>query len=271
MPAHHVHRDYIGIAAELRSVLRTYTESKGKGQPTLDATEALVKLKELMEVARHVLHGFDFRAYRTRATALLLPAANFVLGLEDGKRRWADVVLAITKAFSLCGTLDEAVPLREEIAFYQAIKAVIAKATTSEAKLTEESRNAVLKQILDNAVVAEGVEDIFKLAGLERPDIGILSVVGRQRERNKPTGRRGAEEDRHRGHRKAAQQHVGRLAKARKRASAVTKSCAHYPAPSQITTRHAGRSDPAGVGAGGTLVRGVVCRVIVDATQRELR
>jgi len=167
--------DYIGIAAELRSALRTYTESKGKGQPTLDAAEALAKLQELMEVARHQLHGFDFSAYRTQATKLLLPAANFVLGLDEGKKRWADVVLGITKAFSLCGTLDDAALLREEIAFFQAIKAVIAKATTSDAKLSEEGRNAVLKQILDNAVVAEGVEDIFKLAGLERPNIGILS------------------------------------------------------------------------------------------------
>ena len=167
--------DYIGIAAELRKALRTYTESKGKGQPTLDAAEALAKLQELMEVARHQLHGFDFSAYRTQATALLLPAANHVLGLEDGKKRWADVVLGITKAFSLCGTLDDAALLREEIAFFQAIKAVIAKATTPDAKLSEEGRNAVLKQILDNAVVAEGVEDIFKLAGLDRPNIGILS------------------------------------------------------------------------------------------------
>jgi type I restriction enzyme R subunit len=167
--------DYIGIAAELRRALRTYTESKGKGQPTLDAAEALAKLQELMEVARHQLNGFDYQTYRTQATKLLLPAANHVLGLEEGKKRWADVVLGITKAFSLCGTLDDAALLREEIAFFQAIKAVIAKATTSDAKLSEEGRNAVLKQILDNAVVAEGVEDIFKLAGLERPNIGILS------------------------------------------------------------------------------------------------
>jgi type I restriction enzyme R subunit len=167
--------DYIGIAAELRNALRTYTESKGKGQPALDAAEALAKLKELMDVARGLLHGFDYAAYRTKAAVLLLPAANFVLGLEDGKRRWADAVLAITKAFSLCGTLDDAIVLREEIAFFQAVKAVIAKATESDKKLSEDRKNAVLKQILDNAVVAEGVEDIFKLAGLERPDIGILS------------------------------------------------------------------------------------------------
>ena len=98
--------DYIGIAAELRRALKIYTHSRGKGQPILDVAEALAKLKELMEVARNLLHGFDYSAYRTQATNLLLPAANFVLGLEDGKKRWADVVLAITKAFSLCGTLD---------------------------------------------------------------------------------------------------------------------------------------------------------------------
>lgn len=167
--------DYIGIAAELRRALKIYTESHGKGQPTLDAAEALAKLKELMEVARSILHGFDYSAYRTHATTLLLPTANFVLGLEDGKKRWFDVVLAITKAFSLCGTLDEAVGLGEEIAFFQAIKSVIAKASETDRKLSEDKKNAVLKQILDNAVVAEGVEDIFKLAGLERPDIGILS------------------------------------------------------------------------------------------------
>jgi type I restriction enzyme R subunit len=167
--------DYIGIAAELRSALKTYTESRGKGQPTLQAGEALAKLNALLDVARGQLHGFDYSAYRTQAVKLLIPAANHVLGQEDGKKRWADAVLGITKAFSLCGTLDEAVALREEIAFFQAIRAVIAKATESDKTLSEDRRNAVLKQILDNAVVAEGVADIFKLAGLDRPDIGILS------------------------------------------------------------------------------------------------
>ncbi len=178
--------DYIGIAAELRRALKTYTESRGKGQPTLDVAEALAKLKELMEVARGLLHGFDYSGYRTQATALLLPAANFVLGLDDGKKRWFDVVLAITKVFSLCGTLDEAMELREEIAFFQAIKSVISKATETDKKLSEDKKNAVLKQILDNAVVAEGVEDIFKLAGLDRPDIGILSDAFLEEVRNLP-------------------------------------------------------------------------------------
>ena len=178
--------DYIGIAAELRRALKTYTESRGKGQPTLDAAEALAKLKELMDVARGMLHGFDYSGFRTQATLLLLPTANFALGLEEGKKRWFDVVLAITKAFSLCGTLDEAMEFREEIAFFQAIKSVIAKATQPHKKLSEDKKNAVLKQILDNAVVAEGVEDIFKLAGLGHPDIGILSDAFLEEVRNLP-------------------------------------------------------------------------------------
>lgn len=167
--------DYIGVAAELKRALKTYTDSRGKGRPTLDTAEALAKLKELMEVARGVLHGFKYSEYRTKALGLLLPAANHVLGLEDGRKRWFDVVLAITKAFSLCGTLDEAAELREEIAFFQAVKSVIAKATETDKKLSQERKDALLKQILDNAVVSGGVEDIFKLAGLERPDIGLLS------------------------------------------------------------------------------------------------
>jgi len=166
--------DYIGIAAELRQALRTYTENKGRGAPTIDVHEAYAKLLELMDVARGILAGFDYSAYRSAATTLLLPAANHILGLEDGRKRWSDTVLGITKAFSLCGTLDEAETLREEIAFFQAIKAVLAKLKPGE-KLNQERREAVLRQILDNAVVAEGVEDVFALAGLDKPNLGILS------------------------------------------------------------------------------------------------
>lgn len=167
--------DYLGIAAELRRALRNYTENRGKGQPTLDAREAFARLQELMEVARGLLSGFDYSIYGSLAAGLLLPAANFILELENGKQRWADVILKVTKTFSLCDTLDDATALREEIAFFQAIKAVIVKATTTDKKLSEAREHTVLRQILDNAVVAQGVEDIFTLAGLERPDIGILS------------------------------------------------------------------------------------------------
>ncbi len=167
--------DYIGIASELRKALKDYTQSKGKGQPTINTDEAFAKFKELIGVIRGMFHSFDYSRYQTEPLSLLIPAANHILGMEDGKRRYFDAVLALTKAYSLCSTLDEALNFREEVAFFQAVKAVIAKASGSDKKLTEEQKGNALKQILDNAVVAEGIDNIFALAGLERPDISILS------------------------------------------------------------------------------------------------
>jgi type I restriction enzyme R subunit len=172
--------DYIGIASELKSALKTYTDSNGKGQPANLVQEAFALLVEKIDVMRGMFatavdgEKLDISTYATKATLLLIPAANHVLGLDDGKKRFLDLVLAISKAFALCGTLDEADEYRKEIAFYSAVKAVITKYTTVDKKLTEEEKNSALKQILDNAVVAEGVADIFELAGLDKPNIGLL-------------------------------------------------------------------------------------------------
>lgn len=167
--------DYIGIANELKAALKTYTEAKGKGDPTHNAVEALAVLLEKMDVVRGMMHGFNYSAYETHAMALLVPVANHLLGLKDGKQRFLDVMTAVSKAFSLCGTLDEAVALRKEIAFFAAVKAAITKFTTVDKKRTAENKNSALKQILDNAIVANGVSDIFALAGLDKPNIGLLS------------------------------------------------------------------------------------------------
>jgi len=166
--------DYIGIGNELKQALKTYTDSKGKGNPTNLAAEAFSILSEKVDVVRGMFQGFDYSEYEINATQLLIPSANHILGLEDGKKRFLDTVLAITKAFALCGTLDEAHEYKKEIAFFSAIKAAITKATTVDKKRTDEEKNSALKQILDQAVIAEGVEDIFKLAGLEKPNIGLL-------------------------------------------------------------------------------------------------
>lgn len=172
--------DYIGIANELKSALKTYTDSNGKGQPANLAQEAFALLVEKVDIVRGLFATevdgakLNVSAYATQATLLLVPAANHVLGLDDGKKRFLDLVLAISKAFALCGTLDEADEYRKEIAFYSAVKAVITKYTTVDKKLTEEEKNSALKQILDNAVIADGVADIFALAGLDKPNIGLL-------------------------------------------------------------------------------------------------
>jgi type I restriction enzyme R subunit len=167
--------DYIGIANELKAALKTYTEAKGKGDPTHNAAEALSVLLEKMDILRGMMHGFDFSAFETKAIQLLVPAANHLLGLKDGKTRFLDTMVAVAKAYSLCGTLDEAATLRKEIAFFSAIKAAITKFTTVDKKRTDAEKNSALKQILDNAIIADGVADIFALAGLGKPNIGLLS------------------------------------------------------------------------------------------------
>lgn len=196
--------DYIGIGNELKHALKIYTDSKGKGSPTNRVEEAFAVLLEKIDIVRglfaeqgssrvaggrmpRVPHGFDYSAYETKATILLVPAANHILGLEDGKKRFLDNVLAITKAFSLCGTLDEAKELRKEIAFFSAIKSAIIKSTTVDKKRTADEKNSALKQILDNAIIAEGVADIFDLAGLDKPNIGLLSDEFLEEVRNMPS------------------------------------------------------------------------------------
>ena len=167
--------DYIGIANELKAALKTYTESKGKGDPAHNAAEALAVLLEKLDIVRGLMHGFDYSGFETDAMKLLVPVANHILGLKDGKQRFLDAMLAVSKAFSLCSTLDEAAALRTEIAFFAAVKAAIVKFTTVDRKRSDADKNSALKQILDNAIVADGVADIFALAGLDKPNIGLLS------------------------------------------------------------------------------------------------
>lgn len=173
--------DYIGIANELKQALKTYTDAKGKGEPTLRAEEAYAVLAEKIDAIRGMFakttqgEGLDISGLETQGHKLLVPAANYVLGLDDGKKRFLDLVLQVTKSFSLCSTLDEAKELRTEIAFYSAVKAAIVKHTSVNKKLTQDEKDSVLKQILDNSVIAEGVADVFALCGLEKPNIGLLS------------------------------------------------------------------------------------------------
>jgi len=178
--------DYIGIGNELKQALKIYTEANGKGLPTMDSQKALDIFLSKLDTCRGLFHGLDYSKYATNATALLLPAANHILGLDDGKKRFLDTMSALNQAFSLCSTLDQAMTHRKEIAFFNAIKAIITKYTTVDRKRLEEEKDSALKQILDNAVVAEGVADIFELAGLEKPNIGLLSDEFLEEIRNMP-------------------------------------------------------------------------------------
>ena len=178
--------DYIGIASELKHALKTYTDSKGKGAPTLDTREAYAILLEKIDVVHGMLHGFDYSEYETNALQLLPGAMNHILGLEDGKKRYLDTMAAILKAYTLCGTMDEAEGLKKEIAFLSAVKAAISKFTSIDKRRTDEDKNTALKQIIDNAIVAEGISDVFEMVGLDKPNIGLLSDEFLEDVRNMP-------------------------------------------------------------------------------------
>ena len=184
--------DYIGIASELKNALKTYTNSQGKGQPTVDTAEAFAVLMEKIDIIRGMFATpvdgvvFNYRPeFEVSPLRLLSGALSHLSGLSqmdgngkevrDGKRRFLDVMAALTKAYSLCNTLDEVKGYSNEIAFYSAIKTAFIKHTSVGKKRTDEERNTALKLILDNAIIADGVDDIFSMVGLDKPNIGLLS------------------------------------------------------------------------------------------------
>ena len=174
--------DYIGIASELKAALKTYTNSNGKGAPTIDNREAFAILLENMDKLHAMMHGCDYGDYANSALTLLPRVMNHILSLPnpgsgelDGKKRFLDIMANLRSAFTLCGTLDEAKAYSTEIAFFDAVKNALKKFTTIDKRRTDEEKNSALKQIIDNAIVADGVDDIFKLVGLDKPNVGLLS------------------------------------------------------------------------------------------------
>ncbi|MBB1626232.1 type I restriction endonuclease subunit R [Achromobacter sp. UMC71] len=188
--------DYIGIGNELKAAMKEYTASKGRGKPTVDAHEAFAVLLEKLDVLRGMMHGFDYSGFKTSGHKVLASAANHILSLRppagdkdaklDGKKRFADNTLALSKAFSLCCTLDEAKALRDEVAFMQAVKVILTKRDISTQKKTDEQREAAIRQIINQAVVSESVVDIFDAVGLEKPNIGLLDDEFLAQVRNLP-------------------------------------------------------------------------------------
>jgi len=178
--------DYIGIANELKSALKEYTASQGRGRPTVDAAEAYAVLEEKLDILRAMLHGFDYSDFATAGHKRLAGAADFVLGQKEGKQRFADAALAMSKAFSLCCTLDEARAVREEVAFLQAVKVLLTKPDSSRKRRSDEARDLAIRQIIGSAVVSEEVVDIFDAVGLDKPNIGILDDAFLAEVRNLP-------------------------------------------------------------------------------------
>ncbi len=170
--------DYLGLAHELKHALATYTESGGSGRTALDQDEAVAVMLEKYEVCCGLFHGFDRSGWTTGSPqerlGLLPRAQEHILGQEDGKERCVRRVRELSQAFALAVPHEQALAIRDDVAFFQAVQAVLAKRAPGDARPEEELDQAV-RQIISRAVAPDGVVDIFSAAGLEKPDISILS------------------------------------------------------------------------------------------------
>src|SRR5438552_13275489 len=170
--------DYLGLAHELKQALATYTESGGTGKTAIDQAEAVALMLEKYEVCRGLFYKFDWLRWTTgtpQERLSLLPAAQeHILAQQDGKARLLQAVTELSQAFALAVPHDEALRISDDVAFFQAVRAVLAKRAPGDRKTDEELDHAI-RQILSKAVVSDEVVDIFAAAGLKKPDISILS------------------------------------------------------------------------------------------------
>jgi type I restriction enzyme, R subunit len=170
--------DYLGLADELKKALATYTEAGGTGKTALDQAEAVASMLEKYEVCRGLFHGFLWSAWTTgtpRQRLSLLPAAQeHILVQPDGKARLLQAVTELGQAFALAVPHEEALRIRDDVGFFQAVRAVLAKSSPGERR-TDEELDQAIRQIISRAVASEEVVDIFAAAGLRKPDISILS------------------------------------------------------------------------------------------------
>ena len=169
--------DYLGLAFQLKKALAAYTESGGQGKATIDKDEAVSLMMEKYEVCRGLFHGFDWSTWMGSAStrlSLLPNAQEHILKQQDGAKRLASAVGDLTKAFALAVPHPQTVEIRDDVAFFQTVKAAQTKASEVDRRPFEEIEHAI-HQIVSKAMASNEVMDIFAVAGLKKPDISILS------------------------------------------------------------------------------------------------
>ncbi|MCD4774328.1 MAG: type I restriction endonuclease subunit R, partial [Bacteroidales bacterium] len=171
--------DYLGIASDLKKALSFYSDAGGKGDPTILQEQAVELMLEKLEVVSNLFHGFAYEEYfeakTSKKLSIILSAEEHILGLEDGKKRYINEVTALSKSFAIAIPHEQAMDVKDEVAFFQAVKARLAKfAGTGEGR-TDEEIETTIRQVIDKALVSEKVIDIFDAAGIKKPDISILS------------------------------------------------------------------------------------------------
>ncbi|MBC9812894.1 type I restriction endonuclease subunit R [Crocinitomicaceae bacterium CZZ-1] len=171
--------DYLGIASDLKKALAFYSDAGGKGDPTKAQEQAVQLMLEKLEVVSQLYHGFPYEEYfdadTSKKLSLILAAEEHILGLEDGKKRYINEVTSLSKAFAIAIPHEQAMDVKDEISFFQAVKARLAKFDNTGSGRTDDEIETTIRQVIDKALVSEQVIDVFDAAGIKKPDISILS------------------------------------------------------------------------------------------------
>ena len=173
--------DYLGLADELKQALATYTEAGGTGRTAIDQNEAVALVREKVAICRGLFHPFDYRRWLDpgasgRERLALLPyAQEHILALEEGKPRLLRAVADLTRAFALAVPHPDALALRDEVGFFQAVRTALANREPDEDRRSEADLDHAIRQIVSQAVATDQIVDIFAAAGLKKPDLSILS------------------------------------------------------------------------------------------------
>lgn len=171
--------DYLGIASDLKKALSFYSDAGGKGDPTIAQEQAVELMLEKLEVVSNMYHGFAYEDYFEAATgkklSIILAAEEHILGLEDGKKRYVNEITALSKALAIAIPHEQAMDVKEEVSFFQAVKARLVKFDGTGSGKTDEEIETTIRQVVDKALVSEQVIDVFDAAGIKKPDISILS------------------------------------------------------------------------------------------------
>ena len=171
--------DYLGIASDLKKALSFYSDANGKGNPTEQQENAVLLMEEKLEVVQQILEGLDYSHYFTADVSaklsLILQAEDYILGLEDGKKRFVNEVNSLSKSFAIAIPHEKAMKIKDEVSYFQAVKARLCKFDVTSSGKTDEEIETTIRQVVDKALVSENVVDIFDAAGIKKPDISILS------------------------------------------------------------------------------------------------
>ncbi|MEZ4722328.1 MAG: type I restriction endonuclease subunit R [Flavobacteriales bacterium] len=171
--------DYIGIAQDLKKALAVYTESGGKGKPNYDLDEAAAKMMELYEVVVAMYQDFDYKAYfelePKAKLEFISDATEYVLSLKDGKARYKQNITRLLQAFGISVPHPDAMAIRDDLAFFEAVKSRISKLDESQRTRSNQEIETAIRQVVSESLVSYEVMDIFQAAGLEKPEISVLS------------------------------------------------------------------------------------------------